>query len=201
MTRSPTPRSSTTTSTAASRRGRNVPDEPFTPDDSNEVAVSEEEAAASELEADLARLTQIESERNEYLDTLRRVQAEFENYRKRVIKEQTALVDRATSGLVEQLLPVLDSFELALKNLDSAGSDDIESVRKGVELVYAELLGVLEKAGLSRIEAEGKPFDPNVHEAVMQEDGDGEPVVTDVLRTGYTLKGRVLRPAMVKVTR
>jgi molecular chaperone GrpE len=178
-----------------------VPDEPFTPDDRHEVAVSEEEAAASELEADLARLTQIESERDEYLDTLRRVQAEFENYRKRVIKEQTALVDRATSGLVEQLLPVLDSFELALKNLDSAGSDDIESVRKGVELVYAELLGVLEKAGLSRIEAEGKPFDPNVHEAVMQEDGDGEPVVTDVLRTGYTLKGRVLRPAMVKVTR
>ena len=178
-----------------------VPDQPFTPDDRHEVAVSEEEAAASQLEADLARLTQIESERDEYLDTLRRVQAEFENYRKRVIKEQTALVDRATSGLVEQLLPVLDSFELALKNLDSAGSDDIENVRKGVELVYAELLGVLEKAGLSRIEAEGKPFDPNVHEAVMQEDGDGEPVVTDVLRTGYTLKGRVLRPAMVKVTR
>ena len=178
-----------------------VPDEPFTPDDRHEVAVSEEEAAASQLEADLARLTQIESERDEYLDTLRRVQAEFENYRKRVIKEQTALVDRATSGLVEQLLPVLDSFELALKNLDSAGSDEVESVRKGLELVYAELLGVLEKAGLSRIEAEGKPFDPNVHEAVMQEDGDGEPVVTDVLRTGYTLKGRVLRPAMVKVTR
>jgi molecular chaperone GrpE len=178
-----------------------VPDQPFTPDDRHEVAVSEEEAAASELEADLAKLSQIESERDEYLDTLRRVQAEFENYRKRVIKEQTALVDRATSGLVEQLLPVLDSFELALKNLDSAGSDDIESVRKGVELVYAELLGALEKAGLSRIEAEGKPFDPNVHEAVMQEDGDGEPVVTDVLRTGYTLKGRGLRPAMVKVTR
>jgi len=178
-----------------------VPDQPFTPDDRHEVAVSEEEAAASQLEADLARLTQIESERDEYLDTLRRVQAEFENYRKRVIKEQTALVDRATSGLVEQLLPVLDSFELALKNLDSAGSDEIESVRKGLELVYAELLGVLEKAGLSRIEAEGKPFDPNVHEAVMQEDGDGEPIVTDVLRTGYTLKGRVLRPAMVKVTR
>ncbi len=169
--------------------------------DEHEAAVSDEEAAASELEADLAKLSQLESERDEYLDTLRRVQAEFENYRKRVIKEQTALVDRATSGLVEQLLPVLDSFELALKNLDAAGSEELESVRKGVELVYAELLGALEKAGLSRIEAEGKPFDPNVHEAVMQEDGDGEPVVTDVLRTGYTLKGRVLRPAMVKVTR
>ena len=176
-------------------------DERFTPDDRPEVAVSEEEAAASELEADLARLSQVESQRDEYLDTLRRVQAEFENYRKRVIKEQTALVDRATQGLVEQLLPVLDSFELALKNSDAAGSDDTESVRKGVELVYAELLGVLEKAGLSRVEAEGKPFDPNVHEAVMQEEGEGEPVVTDVLRTGYTLKGRVLRPAMVKVSR
>jgi molecular chaperone GrpE len=172
------------------------------PRDSDNVVVSEEEeAAASELEADLAKLSQLESERNEYLDTLRRVQAEFENYRKRVIKEQTALVDRATEGLVERLLPVLDSFELALKNVDAADSDEIENVRKGVELVYAELLGVLEKAGLSRIEANGKPFDPNEHEAVMQEDGDGDPVVDDVLRTGYTLKGRVMRPAMVKVTR
>ena len=75
-----------------------VPDEPCTPGDSNEVAVSEEEAAASELEADLAKLSQTETERDEYLDTLRRVQAEFENYRKRVIKEQTALVDRATEA-------------------------------------------------------------------------------------------------------
>lgn len=177
-----------------------VADDRSTPEQA-EDAVSEEEAAASELEADLAKLAQLESERDEYLDTLRRVQAEFENYRKRVIKEQTALVDRATEGLVEQLLPVLDSFELALKNLDTAGSEEVENVRKGVELVYAELLGVLEKAGLSRIEAEGKPFDPNVHEAVMQEEGEGEPVVANTLRTGYTLKGRVLRPAMVKVTR
>jgi molecular chaperone GrpE len=168
--------------------------------DADEAAVSEEEAAASELEADLAKLSKLESERDDYRDMLKRVQAEFENYRKRMIKEQTAFVDRATSDLVDQLLPVLDSFELALKNADAAGAD-AESVRKGVELVYAELLGVLEKAGLSRIEAEGKPFDPNVHEAVMQEEGDGEPVVSDVLRTGYTLKGRVLRPAMVKVTR
>ena len=175
--------------------GNDVP-----PRDADEAAVSEEEAAASELEADLARLSQLESERDEYLGMLRRVQADFENYRKRVIKEQTALVDRATEGLIEQLLPVLDSFELALQNAGVDGPDS-ENVRKGVELVYAELVGVLEKAGLSRVEAEGKPFDPNVHEAVMQEEGNGDPVVTDVLRTGYTLKGRVLRPAMVKVTR
>ena len=67
--------------------------------------------------------------------------------------------------------------------------------------MYAELLGVLEKAGVERIEAAGKPFDPTEHEAVLHEDGDGEPVVSDILRTGYRLKGRVLRPAMVKVAR
>lgn len=164
-----------------------------------ETVSTEEEAAASEVEADLAQLAQLESERDEYLDTLRRVQADFENYRKRVMKDQTALLERATEGLVEQLLPVLDSFDLALANLEAAGTD--EKVRKGVELVYAELLGVLEKAGLSRIEAEGKPFDPNEHEAVLQEDGEGEPVVSEIMRAGYRFKGRVMRPAMVKVAR
>jgi molecular chaperone GrpE len=164
-----------------------------------ETVSTEEEAAASEVEADLAQLAQLESERDEYLDTLRRVQADFENYRKRVMKDQTALLERATEGLVEQLLPVLDSFDLALANLEAAGTD--EKVRKGVELVYAELLGVLEKAGLSRIEAEGKPFDPNEHEAVLQEDGEGEPVVSQIMRAGYRFKGRVIRPAMVKVAR
>jgi len=125
------------------------------------------------------------------------VQAEFENYRKRVLREQTDLVERAAEGLVEALLPVLDSFELALGTLDDAD----QKVRKGVELVYAELLGVLEKAGLERIETDGEPFDPNVHEAVRYDDGDGDPVVAETMRRGYRLKGRVLRPAMVKVTR
>jgi molecular chaperone GrpE len=101
--------------------------------------------------------------------------------------------------LLEQLLPVLDSFELAVRNLE--GGDVDEKVRKGIELVYAELTSVIERAGLERIEAKGTPFDPNEHEAVMQDDGDGEPHVDDVLRTGWKLKGRVLRPAMVKVTR
>jgi molecular chaperone GrpE len=127
------------------------------------------------------------------------LQADFENYRKRVLREQTALVERATEGLIEQLLPVVDSFELAVKNI---GSDsDAESLRKGVELVYAELLGVLERAGLESISALGEPFDPNVHEAVLQDEGAGEPRVGGVLRAGWKLKGRVLRPAMVKVTR
>ena len=109
------------------------------------------------------------------------------------------MVERATEGLLEQLLPVLDSFELAMRNLD--GGDVDEKVSKGIGLVYAELASVMERAGLERIEARGEPFDPNEHEAVMQDDGNGEPHVEDVLRTGWKLKGRVLRPAMVKVTR
>jgi molecular chaperone GrpE len=157
--------------------------------------------AAQEIADELDELGRAQAERDEYLDTLRRVQADFENYRKRMLREQTSLVERATEGLVEQLLPVLDSLDSALANVDATQSDELAKVRKGVELVRAELFGVLEKAGLSRVEAEGKPFDPNEHEAVMQEDGEGEPVVSEVVRPGYRLKGRVLRPAMVKVTR
>ena len=152
---------------------------------------SDSEAAAEAVVGDLAALDQ---ERNELVDTLRRVQADFENYRKRVMREQTELAERGTERLLESLLPVLDSFDLALSNL---GAD--EPSRKGVELVYRELLGVLERAGLERIESDGKRFDPNEHEAVMQSDGDGEPVVAMTMRPGYRVKDRVLRPAMVNV--
>jgi molecular chaperone GrpE len=153
-------------------------------------------AEAEQFELDLASL---QRERDDLLDTTRRLQADFENYRKRVAREQTASAQRATEGLLEQLLPVLDSFELAVRQLE--GSDVDEKVSKGIELVYAELLSVMERSGLERVEAKGAPFDPNEHEAVLQDDGDGEPHVDDVLRTGWKLKGRVLRPAMVKVTR
>jgi molecular chaperone GrpE len=151
---------------------------------------------AAQFESDLASL---QRERDDLLDTTRRLQADFENYRKRVAREQAALVERATERLLEQLLPVLDSFELAVRNLDDSDVD--EMVRKGIDLVYAELVAVMERAGLQRIEAKDAPFDPNEHEAVLQDDGEGEPHVEDVLRTGWKLKGRVLRPAMVKVTR
>jgi molecular chaperone GrpE len=157
-----------------------------------------EDPATAEAEQLFSDIDALQQERDDLLDTSRRLQADFENYRKRVLREQTALVERATEGLVEQLLPVLDSFELALTNL---GDDVDEKVRKGIELVYAEFYGVLERAGLERIAAEGALFDPNEHEAVAQDDGDGEPHVGDVFRTGWKLKGRVLRPAMVKVSK
>ena len=151
--------------------------------------------ADSEMEGELARVS---SELREMRELAQRTQAEFENFKKRQIRQQTEHLEQAAKGLLEALLPVLDSFELALGALGDAE----EKVRKGVELVYAELLGVLEKAGLERMDAAGKPFDPNEHEAVMHEDGDGDQeVVSDVMRTGYRIRGRVLRPAMVKVTR
>jgi molecular chaperone GrpE len=159
---------------------------------------SEEDPAGAEAERLVSDIDSLQQERDDLLDTTRRLQADFENYRKRVLREQTALVERSTEGLLEQLLPVLDSFELALTNL---GDDVDEKVRKGIELVYAEFFGVLERAGLERIDAHGALFDPNEHEAVAQDEGEGEPHVGDVFRTGWKLKGRVLRPAMVKVTK
>jgi molecular chaperone GrpE len=160
----------------------------------------DEEVAAAEIVEELDELAVAQRERDEYLQHLQRVQADFENYRKRMLREQTALVERATERLVEELLPVLDSLESAIASVSAGSGDELAKIGKGLELVQAEMLGVLEKTGLSRIEAEGKPFDPNEHEAVSQEDGDGEPIVSDVVRTGYRLKGRVLRPAMVRVT-
>src|SRR6266850_23453 len=114
------------------------------------------EAEAEQLVSDLDSL---QRERDDLLDTTRRLQADFENYRKRVVREQTSLVERAAERLLEQLLPVLDSFELAVRNLDDSDVD--EKVRKGIELVFAELVGVLERAGLERIDARGAVFDPN----------------------------------------
>jgi len=167
------------------------------PDASGDVEEELDEAAAAELvESDLA---QIEGERAELMDMLRRIQADFENYRKRVQREQVTLVERANERLLEDLLPVLDSFDGALASFTSDA--DIEKVRNGVLGIHAQLVTVVQKNGLERIAAEGALFDPNEHEAVMQDDGDGEPHVAQIMRTGYRLKGRVLRPAMVSVTR
>ena len=160
-----------------------------------------DEAAAAEIvESDLA---QIEGERAELMDLLRRTQADFENYRKRVQREQVTLVERANERLLEQLLPVLDSFDGAVASLATSGVGDldVDKLRNGVVGIHTQLVGVLQKNGLERIEAQDAPFDPNEHEAVMQDDGDGEPHVGQIMRTGYRLKGRVLRPAMVSVTR
>lgn len=142
--------------------------------------------AAEVVEHDLEALLR---ERDEYLEGLRRVQAEFENYRKRVMKQQAEQAERAAESLVGTLLPVLDACEAAV-------GQGVE----GAEPLAGALFDVLGKEGLARIDAGEAAFDPERHEAVAHEPGEGpEPVVAEVLRTGYEWKGRVLRPAMVKV--
>ena len=140
------------------------------------------------------------AEAAEYLDHLRRLQAEFDNYRKRILKEQTQAIEFAAEPVFRRLLEVLDEFELAL--MHAQDKPDFDRFLHGVELVYAKLLGTLKAEGLERIAAEGQRFDPERHEALMQTgEGDGEPIVADVLRSGYTLRGRVLRPAGVRMQR
>ena len=181
---------------------------PAEPRANHEAGLNEFEDELTEAEAEIAEaqaavesdLVQLASERNELVDTLRRVQADFENYRKRVLREQTTLVERATVRLVEDLLPVLDSFDGALGSLAGSDSPEAEKVRHGVIGIRSQFLTVLEKAGLERIEADGAPFDPNEHEAVLQDAGAGEPRVAETMRTGYRLRGRVVRPAMVRVS-
>lgn len=161
-------------------------------------------SAPEEMDGEPDELTRLVQERTELVATLQRMQADFENLRKRLQRDQQVAIERAAEKLVDQLLPVLDNFELALTSLeaDEHGLIAADKVRKGVELVFAEFVSVLEKAGLARIDAHGAPFDPEQHEAVLEVEGDGdEAVVADIMRTGYVFKGRVLRPAMVKVAR
>jgi len=146
-----------------------------------------------------AELAAARKEAAEYRDHLMRLQAEFDNYRKRVLKEQTRALELAAEPIVRRMLEVLDEFELALMAAEQ--KPDFDRFLHGVELVYAKLVETLGAEGLERIDAQGKPFDPERHEALMGSGGgDGEPVVADVLRQGYTLKGRVVRPAGVRVT-
>jgi molecular chaperone GrpE len=145
-------------------------------------------------------LTQARTEAAEYRDHLQRLQAEFENYRKRMTRSQERLVDAEVQRFVQGLLEVLDEFDLAL--IAAQRQPDFEAFRKGVELVYAKLAETLRAEGLERIDAEGKAFDPNEHEALMQTgDGEGDPHVAEIFRQGYRLRGTVIRPASVRVER
>lgn len=161
----------------------------------------EADGVEAEEDAIAADLDKARAEAESYLDDLRRLQADFDNYRKRTLREQTARAAAASQALVARLLPVLDNFELAVSSAER--SRDFDRMLKGVEMVFGELREVLEAEGLVRIEAEGKPFDPERHEAVIAvEEEDTEPgMVVDIVRAGYELRGKVLRPAMVKVAK
>ena len=146
-----------------------------------------EEDNAAELEAQL-------QEKN---DRILRLQADFENFRRRTMKEKEELAAVITQNLLTDLLPLLDNFERAM----AVEQTDVEAFQKGVEMIFTQLREVLDKHGLQSIEAEGQTFDPNFHQAVMRvEDSDApDGTITQVLQKGYQAKGRVIRPAMVQV--
>ncbi|MBU6515222.1 MAG: nucleotide exchange factor GrpE [Acidobacteriota bacterium] len=162
--------------------------ETFEPD---EVAASEDAVTQ-----DISELTEAELQRDEYLDALQHLQADFENYRKRVARSSEDAAQRAAGTLVASLLPVLDAFDLAAAHFAATPSEEGTALNQSRAL----LLDTLEKQGLERLGEEGEPFDPQVHDAVAHVEGeDAEQLVEEVLRAGYRWKGSVLRPAMVKV--
>src|SRR5437016_1126794 len=150
-------------------------------------------------EAD-AQLAALAHERDDYYDRLLRKTAEFDNYRKRIDRERREQGDRAVVDLLQELLLVIDDFELALT---AEGSETASAYRKGVELIHAKLHDLLKKYGVRPIDAVGTDFDPNLHEAVVHETSPGhrEGEVIGELRRGYMIGDRLLRPAMVKVAK
>jgi len=158
------------------------------------------EPAGSELDALKAQLQAAEKQRDEYLDLAKRTQAEFENYQKRFQRDLATERRFAQAPLAGDLLPVIDNFERALAAAEKAG--DKGALAQGVGMVQGQLLDVLKRHGVTRIEAEGKPFDPNLHQAVMQQPSAEKPAQTvlQVLEPGYMIHERVLRPARVIVS-
>ena len=154
------------------------------------------EEATEEVSEEAKKLAESEAKAAEYLDRWQRLMAEFDNYRKRSEKEKADSYDYAVSNTVSELLPVIDNFERALK---------VESTDKalfaGVEMIYKQMMGLLEKMHVTPIEAIGKEFDPNLHNAIMHIDDEtlGENMVAEELQKGYLYKEKVIRHSLVKV--
>jgi molecular chaperone GrpE len=180
-------------------------DQPITArDEAGEPSGDEEASNEQELLEEKERveaedpLARAQRERDEYLDLARRAQADFENYRKRAAREAAAAGERAKSGLVRELLPVVDNLERALA---SAGQEE-QHLAEGVRLVHSELIAVLERHGVEQFDPSGERFDPSEHEALSMRDQDGAEsgLVLDVVEKGYRANGTILRPARVVVS-
>jgi molecular chaperone GrpE len=159
-------------------------------------------------------LAKVAAERDEYLDALRRLQAEFENFRKRTARQQSELLERGSETVIQRILPALDALDLALAHVGERADSGASELDAAFVQIGNLLRDVLAKEGLERIDATGVAFDPTVHDAVAHvpaeeiaggpelavgADSVAGPAVVETLRAGYRLKGRVLRPAMVKV--
>ena len=157
---------------------------------------TEPESGAAAEETLEERLAATEARAEEHLDDLKRLAAEFDNYRKRATREQESVLSRAAERVVKELLPVLDDLERALEAADQHEEAKLE---EGVRLIHRQLLAVLDREGLQEIETDGR-FDPHVHEALLAQPADAEEgTVLQVVQKGYRLGDRVLRPARVVV--
>lgn len=179
-------------------------DEPKVEEENNEE-LKEQKDEEENVETDQSSeeesvsIEELEKKLEETTNRLLRVQADYENFRRRTRQEREADAKYRSQRLVEELLPVLDNFERALSM--KAESEEGKNFLQGMEMVYKQLLEALNKEGVSVIEAVGKPFDPHVHQAVMQVQVEDEEkdIVVEELQKGYMLKDRVIRPSMVKV--
>jgi molecular chaperone GrpE len=170
---------------------------PPEPAGADEPAGEGQGEAAEAVEQDLDALVAKARERDEYLALAQRTQADFENFRKRMARENAAAIDRGVGKLAKELLPALDHLDLALK----AAEGEHEDVRKGFAMVREEIVAALGRAGIQPFSPQGEPFDPNEHEAMVQQPAEGaEPgTVLEVYQQGYRINGAVLRPARVVV--
>jgi molecular chaperone GrpE len=182
-----------------SSEGGAPPGGPEAPGEVNGAAADSANNAGEADEPD--PLAVLARERDEYLLALQRTQADFENYRKRITRQQEEQAARASQHLVDKLLPVLDALDLAENHLQE--SMDVSEGAKALHSSRAMLLDVLSREGLERVDQPEVPFDPSVHDGVAHADGEGGPggetMVDEVMRSGYRWKGQVLRPAMVRV--
>jgi len=177
--------------TSPSARGPLFPPAPTSPDSSPEATLessSTSEGAPEEQNAEPTEVEALALERDEWMDRAQRIAAEFENFRRRIATQRSDDIDRATGRLAEALLPVLDACEAAFLAHPAE-----------IEPLFNLMLSELKKQGLESMNLHEQPFDPHLADAVLHEPGEGEPVVSEVLRSGYTWNGKVLRPAMVKV--
>ena len=169
-----------------------TPEEP----QNNPEETLQQSVAKSERAEDVDELEALRNENEELIDTLQRLQADFDNYRKRAARDQESLVARAGERIVKELLPILDDLERAL---EAAEQHEEAKLEDGVQLVHRQLEQLLEKEGLALVETDGQ-FDPHVHEALLTQPSDAdEGSVIEVLQKGYRLGDRVLRPARVVV--
>ncbi|MBM4422556.1 MAG: nucleotide exchange factor GrpE [Chloroflexi bacterium] len=170
--------------------------------DSQPAPSAPSEAAAPDPVAELkAQIEAASAKAAEYLDGWQRARADFANYKKRIERENADLSQTVAATVLTRILPALDDFDLAMKTAPADG--DGAKWAEGIALVHRKLKAILENEGIQRINADGQPFDPNFHEAVVHEETDSHPEghVIEVLRQGYKLGDRVIRPALVKVAK